>query len=299
MPALRAWYKRLRRGERIALIVLLTIYVAALLAPVIAPYPPAQQLDIVTMNNNAPSLAHPFGTDRFSRDLLSRVLYGTLVSLSVATLAVIVSAIVGTLYGLVAATFGGVVDVVLMRTLDGLLSIPRVLLLIAILALWDPVPLWMLVVLLGITGWFEVARLVRAEGLAARERDYIAAARSLGAGRTRIMLRHLLPNVLGPVIVTTAINVGNVIVLEAGLSFIGIGARDPAASLGTMFQDGTEAFSGTWWGAFFPGLVLVTIVLCVNVVGDALRASLDPRQLPAVRLGTRTADPRPVPAIVE
>ena len=168
MTAIRTWYGRLRRGERLALIVLAVIYAAAILSPVIAPYPPAHQLDIVALKNHAPSLAHPFGTDRFSRDLLSRVLFGTLISLSVATLAVMVSAIVGTLYGLVAAAFGRVADVLLMRMLDGLMSIPRVLLLIAILALWDPVPLWMLVVLLGVTGWFEVARLVRAEAIAAR-----------------------------------------------------------------------------------------------------------------------------------
>jgi peptide/nickel transport system permease protein len=296
MASARERFRTLSHGTRVALVVLMVIYLAAILAPLIAPYAPSDQLDIVRLQNRPPSLAHPFGTDRFSRDLLSRVLYGMLVSLSVATLAVLVSAVVGTLYGLVAATAGGVVDVVLMRALDALLSIPRVLLLIAILALWDPVPLYMLVVLLGITGWFEVARLVRAEALAAREREYVAAARSLGATGARIMFRHLLPNVLAPVIVTTALNVGNVIVLEAGLSFVGIGAREPAASLGTMFQDGTEAFAGTWWGALFPGAVIVTIVLCFNVVGDALRASLDPRQLGAARVGTRTADLRAVPA---
>ena len=293
------WLGGWTRGARVAFVILALVYLVALLAPLLAPHAPSEQIDIVGMKNQPPSLAFPFGTDRFSRDLLSRVMFGTLVSLSVATLAVLVSAIVGTLYGLVAATLGGAVDTALMRTLDALLSIPRVLLLLAILALWDPVPLAMLVVLLGITGWFEVARLVRAEALAAREREYVTAARSLGAGRTRIMLRHLLPNVLAPVIVTTALNVGNVIVLEAGLSFVGVGARGPAASLGTMFQDGTEAFAGTWWGAFFPGLVIVTIVLCVNVIGDALRGSLDPRQLPAVRVGTHTADVRPRPASVE
>lgn len=296
MARMREGFRRLSRGTRVALVVLIVIYLAAFLAPLLAPYAPSEQLDIVRLQNRPPSLAHPFGTDRFSRDLLSRVLYGMRVSLSVATLAVLVSAVVGTLYGLVAATIGGTVDVILMRTLDGFLSIPRVLLLIAILALWDPVPLYMLVVLLGITGWFDVARLVRAEALTAREREFVAAARSLGAGSGRIMFRHLLPNVLAPVIVTTALNVGNIIVLEAGLSFVGIGAREPAASLGTMFQDGTEAFAGTWWGALFPGAVIVTIVLCFNVVGDALRASLDPRQLGAARVGTRTADLRAVSA---
>jgi peptide/nickel transport system permease protein len=284
-----AGFRRLDAGARSALVVLVVLYLAAVFAPLIAPYAPSHQIDIVGMKNQAPSLAHPLGTDRFSRDVLSRVLYGTRISLSVATLAVLVSAIIGTLYGLTAASVGGAVDTVLMRLLDAMLSIPRVLLLIAILALWNPVPLWLLILLLGITGWFGVSRLVRAEALSVREREFVLAARSLGAGGGRIMLRHLLPNVLGPVIVTTTLGIGNVIVLEAGLSFIGVGAREPAASLGTMFQDGTEAFAGTWWGALCPGLVIVTTVLCFNILGDALRASLDPRHLPRARVGTRTA----------
>ncbi len=274
---------------RAALTVLGALYLIALLAPLLAPYTQSQHVDIVAMKNHAPSLAHPFGTDRFSRDVLSRVLYGARLSLAVATLAVLVSAIIGTWYGLTAAMSGRAIDSIMMRLLDALLSIPRVLLLIAILALWNPVPLGMLIVLLGATGWFEVSRLVRAEALTVREREYVIAARGLGAGSGRIMLKHLLPNVLAPVIVTATLGIGNVIVLEAGLSFIGIGVREPFASLGTMFQDGTEVFAGTWWAALFPGIVIVTAVLCFNILGDALRASLDPRQLPSARLGTRTA----------
>lgn len=282
-------FKRFDVMARGALIVLALLYVLVLLAPFIAPYSQSHQIDIVNMNSRPPSTDHPFGTDRFSRDVLSRTLFGARVSLMVATLAVLVSAVVGTLYGLTAAAFGGAVDTVLMRILDALLAIPRVLLLIAILALWSPVPLGMLVLLLGITGWFGVSRLVRAEALMLRERDFIVAARSLGAGTGRVMLRHMLPNVLAPVIVATTLGIGNVIALEAGLSFLGIGVREPAASLGTMFQDGTEAFAGTWWAALFPGVVIVTTVLCFNIVGDALRGLLDPRQLPRERTGTVSA----------
>jgi peptide/nickel transport system permease protein len=284
-----AWARRLSTGSRVALVVLVLFYVLALLAPIIAPYSPSEQVDIVAMKNLPPSISHWFGTDRFSRDVLTRVLYGARVSLSVATIAMLVSAIVGTLYGLVAAMAGGALDTVLMRLLDAMLSIPRVLLLIAILALWNPVPLWMLVILLGLTGWFDVSRLVRAEALTVREREFVVAARSLGARRTRIMFHHLLPNVLAPVIVTTTLGIGNVIVLEAGLSFIGIGVREPAASWGTMFYEGTEAFVGTWWAALFPGIAIVVTVLCFNILGDALRASLDPRHLPRAALGTGTA----------
>jgi len=292
----RAGWRRLGTPARVAIVVLGAMYLAALLAPVLAPYEPSQQLDIVALKNQPPGGAHPFGTDRLSRDVLTRVLYGARISLSVATLAVIVSAVVGTLYGLTAAVSGGLVDAVLMRVLDALLSIPRVLLLVAVLALWSPVPLPGLVLLLGFTGWFEVSRLVRAEALTIREREFVVAARSLGAGAWRVMFRHLLPNVLAPVIVSTTLGIGSVIMLEAGLSFIGIGAREPDASWGTMFHEGTEAFTGTWWLALFPGLAMVTTIVAVNVVGDALRGALDPRQLPAAPFGTRAAAGRAAPA---
>jgi peptide/nickel transport system permease protein len=287
--ALRGQLRRFDRGTRVALVVLVVLYLAAFLAPIIAPYSQSEQVDIVTMKNQPPTLAHPFGTDRFSRDLLTRVLYGARVSLSIATIAVLLSAIVGTLYGLVAASFGAAVDTVLMRLLDALLAIPRVLMLIAVLALWSPVPLWVLVLLVGFSGWFEVSRLVRAEALTVREREFVLAARALGSSRRRIMFRHLLPNVLAPVIVTTTLGIGNVIVIEAGLSFIGVGVREPNASWGTMFYEASEAFVGTWWAALFPGLAIVTTVLCFNVVGDALRGALDPRQLPGKAFGTRAA----------
>jgi peptide/nickel transport system permease protein len=286
---LRESWRRATTTTRIAVCLLMILYLAALLAPVLAPYAQSQQLDIIALKDRPPSVAHPFGTDRFSRDILSRVLYGARLSLMVATLAMFVSAVIGTMYGLVAATFGRMVDTVLMRLLDAMLSIPRVLLLIAVLALWNPVPLWGLIILLGATGWFEVSRLVRAEAMTLRERDFVAAARSLGAGRRAVMFRHLLPNVLTPVIVATTLGIGNVIALETALSFIGIGVREPAASLGTMFQLGTEVFAGTWWAAVFPGAVIVLTILCFNILGDALRATLDPRQVPTVRTGMRSA----------
>lgn len=285
----RSWLAALDPISRAAFAVLAVLMLAALLAPLLAPYSASEQLDIVAMQGRAPSLAHPFGTDRFSRDVLSRVLYGTRVTLSVGILAVLVAAVVGTFYGLASALAADVVDALMMRVLDAMLAIPRVLLLIAVVALWNPLPLAALILVLGLTGWFEVSRLVRAEALSLRERDFVLAARALGAGRLAILVRHLLPNVLTPVIVTTTLGLANVIALEAGLSFLGIGAREPVPSLGTMLQDGTEAFAGTWWVALFPGVVIIATVLCINVLGDALRRSLDPRQVPSVRLGTMTA----------
>jgi peptide/nickel transport system permease protein len=261
----------------LALIVLLCL--VALLAPVLAPYSPITQLDIVGLKSQAPSVTHPFGTDQYSRDLLSRMLFGARISLSVAMLAVLLSATVGTAYGLVSGYVGGRLDSVMMRLLDAFLAIPRVLLLIALLELYDPVPLRALILVIGLTGWFEVSRLVRAEVLSVKQREYILAAQALGVPGVRIIWRHILPNVLNPVLVSATLGVGNVIILEAGLSYLGVGARAPTASWGSIFFDGSDAFQATWWIALFPGLAIITTVLAFNVFGSALRDALDPHQL--------------------
>lgn len=261
----------------LALIGLLCL--VALLAPVLAPHNPNAQLDIINLKNHPPSLEYPFGTDQYSRDLLSRMLFGARVSLSVAMLAVLLSATVGTAYGLIAGYAGGRVDAIMMRLLDAFLAIPRVLLLVAVLALWSPVPLVTLILVIGFTGWFEVSRLVRAEVLAVKQREYVVAARALGAPGPRIVWRHVLPNVLTPVLVAGTLGVGNVIILEAGLSYLGIGARAPTASWGSIFFDGSDAFQATWWIALFPGLAIIITVLAFNTFGGALRDALDPHQL--------------------
>lgn len=261
----------------LALIALLCLI--ALLAPVLAPHNPNTQLDIVRLQNHPPSVAYPFGTDRYSRDLLSRMLFGARISLSVAMLAVLLSATVGTAYGLIAGYAGGPVDTVMMRLLDACLAIPRVLLLIAILSLWSPVPLVTLILVIGFTGWFEVSRLVRAEVLSVMQREYVLAARALGTPASRILWRHVLPNVLTPVLVAASLGVGNVIILEAGLSYLGIGARAPTASWGSIFFDGSDAFQATWWIALFPGLAIIITVLAFNAFGSALRNALDPQQV--------------------
>jgi len=251
----------------------------ALLAPLLAPYSPTAQLDIIGLKNQPPSLAHPFGTDQYSRDLLSRMLFGARISLSVALLAVLLAATVGTAYGLTAGYFGGRVDAIMMRLLDACLAIPRVLLLVAVLALWSPVPLGALIATIGLTGWFEVSRLVRAEVRSVMGREYVLAARALGTPGFRMVWRHVLPNVLNPIIVAATLGVGNVIMLEAGLSYLGIGARAPTASWGSIFFDGSDAFQATWWIALFPGLAIIITVLAFNVFGSALRDALDPHQL--------------------
>jgi len=271
------------RSARWGLAVIAVLVIAAIVGPLLSSYSCIEQLDIAHLNNAPPSWSHPFGTDQYSRDVLTRVLCGARVSLAVATLAVLLSMTLGTAYGLVAGYAGGRLDNAMMRVLDAFLSIPRVLLLIAVLTLWHPVPLAGLIILLGTTGWFGVSRLVRAETLTAKQIDYVAAARALGASDVRILWRHLLPNVISPVIVSATLAVGNVIALEAGLSYLGIGAKEPTASWGSIFFDGIELFAGNWWVALFPGIAIVVTVLAFNVLGDALRDVLDPRQLHLAR----------------
>ncbi|HXT14637.1 MAG TPA: ABC transporter permease [Gemmatimonadaceae bacterium] len=271
------------RSARWALAVIALLIVAAIVGPMLVPYPCNAQLDIIRMKNQPPSWSHWLGTDQYSRDLFARVLCGARISLAVSVLAVILSITLGTAVGVTAGYLGGRVDTVLMRLLDAFLSIPRVLLLVAVLTLFTPVPLTGLILLLGATGWFGVSRLVRAETLATRGEPYVEAARALGASNREIILRHVLPNVLSPVIVAATLGVGNVITLEAGLSFLGVGAHEPTASWGSIFLDAVDFYAGNWWAVFFPGVAIVVTVLAFNVLGDALRDVLDPRQVHVAR----------------
>ena len=270
------------RGDvraRVAIAVLLAMIVAGVCAPLLAPYDPNAQLDIAHLQSQSPSLAHPFGTDPFSRDVLSRVLFGTRVSLSVAIIAVSVSMVFGTCVGALAGYAGGAIDAFIMRFVDAALSIPAVLLLVVVIALWEHISVVALTLLLAGVGWFAVSRIVRSEILAVRGADYILAARALGMPAWRILLRHVLPNALGPVIVTGTLAVGNIILLEAGLSYLGIGVRAPTPSWGNIVEDGATRISDAWWVTLFPGLAILITVFAFNALGDALRDALDPRQL--------------------
>jgi peptide/nickel transport system permease protein len=248
----------------------LALAIVAIAAPLVSPYAPTAQLDIVNLRAVGPTLAHPFGTDLASRDLLSRVIYGARTSLSVAFLAVLLSTTLGIAYGMMAGYVGGAVDTVLMRLLDGLMAIPRVLLLIVLLSYWEKGNT-ALILGIGLTGWFAIARLVRAEVMAAKPREYVAAAVALGAARTRVVLRHILPNVIGPAVVAATVAVATVIALEAGLSFLGFGGRTSTASWGSIILDGHGAYAEFWWIALFPGLAIVGTALAFNVLGDGLR----------------------------
>lgn len=266
-----------RPGPRAALVVLGIIILVGLLAPIIAPYDPAAQPDIVALKDLAPSLLHPFGTDPYSRDVLSRVIYGARLSLFIGFLATLMSLTLGVAYGAVAGYAGGLLDGVMMRVLDALLAIPRLLLLIGVLVAWPRLSIGALVLFLGLTGWFGLSRIVRGQVLALKHAEFVTAARALGASRTRILVRHLLPNLVSPIVVAATLGVAHVIVLEAGLSYLGIGVPQPEASWGNIIQDGADQVARLWWMSLFPGLMLVLTVMTLNVVGEALRDASDGR----------------------
>ena len=258
----------------IGLIVLVFMYLLAIIAPLIAPYDPIAQA--VSNSFQAPGMQHWLGTDRFGRDILSRILYGARISLSIGLVATLISVTLGTVLGAVAGFFGGRIDGAIMRFTDMVLAFPRLVLLIMIVALFSP-SMAVIIIVLGLTQWPNTTRIVRGDVLSLREREYIQAAHALGMSKSRIIFRHLIPNVLAPVIVTATLGIGNTIVLEAGLSFLGLGIQPPTPSWGNMVADGRDSLLGAWWVATFPGLAIVLTVLAFNLVGDGLRDALDPR----------------------
>jgi peptide/nickel transport system permease protein len=269
---LSAW--RNPRG-RLGALCLAVVALAALAGPWFLPDPLAQP-DILA-GTVPPGLAHPFGTDQLNRDVLARVVAGARISLSIALLAVGMSMTLGAAVGLVAGYAGGALDALLMRLVDGALAIPRLFMLLLVLAVWERVPVVALILLIGVTGWFATSRLVRAEVLRLREETYVRAAEALGASRRRIIFRHLLPNALGPLLVAATLAVGDVILLEAGLSFLGLGIQPPTPSWGGMILDSKEVLVSAPWAGLFPGLAIIVTVLSANLFGDALRDAVDPR----------------------
>ncbi|SOD02045.1 ABC-type dipeptide/oligopeptide/nickel transport system, permease component [bacterium JGI 053] len=267
------------RKNRLAiagLVVMLLLYLVTLVTPLIAPYDPVEQGNIILSRYLAPSMQHLMGTDKFGRDIFSRVLYGARISLSIGFIAVGISITLGTLIGALAGYFGGIVDGILMRFTDMMLSFPRLVLLIVVIALFEP-SIYIVVIVLGLTGWMGTARLVRGEVLSLREREFVQAARALGMGDWRIIFRHVIPNTMAPVIVSATLGIGQTILTEASLSFLGLGVQSPTPSWGNMVSDGRDALVNAWWIATFPGLAIVVTVVAFNLLGDGLRDALDPR----------------------
>lgn len=264
----------------LALCVLAFLIIVAIAAPIVAPFDPRRQIDIITLTNHPPSLTFLLGTDLLSRDVWSRIVYGSRVSLGIGMLGALVAVTVGALVGAVAGYYRRWVDAVLMRSVDVGLALPRIFILLMAIALWDRLPFATLVLAIGLTSWFGTSRLVRAEVLALRERDFVAAARALGASPGRVIFRHVLPNAAAPIIVSAALGIGNVLLLEAGLSFLGIGVAPPRPSWGNMIADGAATMHAAPWTTLFPGLAIAAVVMSLNAAADALRDALDPREEP-------------------
>jgi len=260
-------------------VVLVAVAVGAIAAPLLAPHDPLRQdllLRLLPPGTVRDGAAYLLGTDSLGRDVLSRIIYGARISLTVALIAVGVAGVTGVLVGMLSAYYRGVVEAALMRLADVVLSVPFLLLAIATVAVLGP-NFTNLILVLGLTRWPRYARVAYAQTLAVREQEFVQAEIALGAGDRRILLAHLLPNVLSPVIVIATIEVGLMIIFEAALSFLGLGVQPPAPSWGAMLSEGRDYLANAWWLATFPGLAIMLTVLSANLLGDWARDVLDPR----------------------
>lgn len=276
--------RRFRIGRRDTLglvgIAILTVFVAlALLGPVLDlpnPYRGDLRARMAAPTISWTALgAHPFGTDQLGRDILARMIIGSQATLGIAFSAIALGGVLGTALGLVAGYFGGPLDRVLMRLVDIQLALPLMLLALMVIAVFGP-SLQNLILILALTSWVRYARIIRGQTLVMREREFVLASQGMGAGWGRILTRHILPNVMSSVLVVGSLELARVIVLEAGLSFLGFGIQPPSPSWGRMLADGRTYISSAWWIVTFPGLGLLVIVLGINLTGDWLRDRLDP-----------------------
>ena len=257
------------------LVVILLLFLLSLSAGWITPYDP-DALDAWHVLL-PPSTAHWFGTDELGRDVLTRVIFGARVSLKVGFVAVGIAVLIGTVVGLVAGFYGGWVDALLMRLVDIMLCFPTFFLILAVIAMLEP-SIWYIMIIIGLTGWMGVARLVRAEVLSLKSRDFVLAARVLGASDRRIIFRHILPNALSPVLVSATLGVAGAILTESALSFLGIGVQPPTPSWGNILTSGKDYIEFAWWLSLFPGVAILVTVLSYNLVGEGIRDALDPRR---------------------
>ncbi len=260
-----------RRGLHRSVAWLGLLVLTALAAPWLSPHAPTAQLDLLTLNSRAPSWAHPFGTDAYSRDVFSRVLHGARISLFVGLAAAALNVGLAGVYGAGAALAGGGVERAMRRLLEVGLSVPRVLVLLAVTAFWDQLSVPSLVFLLGATGWFPVARIVADATAALVRQDFVVAARATGVPALRLLRMHLIPHLVPLLSVSATFEVANAIALETGLSYLGLGLQPPTASWGTILHDGASTLGTSWWLTVFPGLATVLTVLACHALGDALR----------------------------
>ncbi len=270
------WRLRLfarNRGALSGLVLLIGWILVAFFAATIAPYDP---IKTVADARDAPSALHWFGTDQLGRDVLSRVIFGARISLLLGVISVVIGSISGTLLGLVAGFYGGWIDTVIMRLMDAFLAFPGLLLALIIIATLGP-SIQNVMLAVGFATIPQYARITRASVLSVRELPYVESARVTGGRASRLIFRHILPNVRAPLIVLSTLQIGNAILVGAGLSFLGLGAQPPTAEWGLMTAVGREVLGKAWWISTFPGLAILSAVLAANLIGDGLRSALDPK----------------------
>jgi len=251
-----------------------TVAILALLAPWISPFDP--NLINVKWILLPPSFEHWCGTDTLGRDVLSRMLYGARVSLAVGFVAVGIAIAIGIMLGALAGYAGGRADAIVMRATDMVLCFPTFFLILAVIAFLEP-SIWNIMIVIGLTSWMGVARLVRAELLSLRKREFVMAAESLGVPAMRLVWRYLLPNAMGPILVSAVLGIAGAVLIESGLSFLGLGVQPPDASWGNILTEGKDNIQIAWWLSFYPGLAILITVLGYNLLGEGLRDALDPR----------------------
>jgi len=279
---MRQWFRLLFKSKTgtIGLIIVLIVIGIAPFASLLAPYDPSQTHPAEMLQPpvwmEGGSMDFILGTDQLGRDMLSRIIYGTQISLLVGIFSVIIAGILGGLLGLISGYYGGKVDTVIMRFVDAFIAIPGLLITLVILTVVGP-SLWTLIVVLGITNWVNYARIVRGEVLSIKERDFVKAAQSIGVKDYKIIIKHLIPNVTSSFIVTATLSVANTIIAEAALSFLGMGIQPPAVSWGLMLNSGKDYLAVSWWVATFPGIAITITSLGIIFLGDWLRDVLDPR----------------------
>lgn len=267
--------KRFRKNKLaiFGLSALIFIALVAVCAPLVSPYDPHE---LGQSALSPPSTKHPFGTDDYGRDIFSRIVYGARVSLTVGFVAVSISIMIGMIFGMISGYFGAIVDSIIMRFVDIMLSFPSIFLILAIQVMLTP-NIYNVMIVIGATSWMGVARLIRAEILSVKERPYIEAARAIGASDPRILFRHILPNAMAPVIVAGTLGIAGAILTESALSFLGLGVQPPYSSWGNMLQDSQAYLRDAPWMATIPGCMILITVLCIYFVGEGIREAINPK----------------------
>ena len=255
-------------------VIVLVLFAVSLSAPWLAPHDP----NAIDLKNvlAAPTGSHPFGTDPLGRDVLSRMIWGAGISLKVGFVATGIAILIGTILGALAGYYGRWVDALIMRFVDIMLCFPTFFLILAVIAILEP-SIWNIMIVIGLTGWMGVTRLVRADFISLRERDFVQAARAIGASDLRIIFLHILPNAMASVLVTATLGVAGAILTESALSFLGIGVQPPTPSWGNILTAGKDNIDIAWWLSLYPGLAILTTVLGYNLLGEGIRDALDPR----------------------